>query len=260
VGTVTEVGDGIARIRGLQNAMASEILEFSTGTLGIALNLDEDTVGAIIMGEYSGIQEGDIVRSTGRIASVPVGDAMVGRVVNALGQPIDGKGPIETDAFRPVERIAPNVEKRILELRDRYERLIVVYGDCGTYGALDAILEKYGIQRIAGPHCYEMYAGKRFEQLMEEEAGTYFLTDFLVRKFQGTIIRGMGLDRFPELKHDYFRNYTRLVYLAQNGDLQLREQAQEIADYLELPLEIHHTGYGLLEERLVELMQDRNKK
>jgi F-type H+-transporting ATPase subunit alpha len=112
VGTVTEVGDGIARIRGLQNAMASEILEFSTGTLGIALNLDEDTVGAIIMGEYSGIQEGDIVRSTGRIASVPVGDAMVGRVVNALGQPIDGKGPIETDAFRPVERIAPNVVVR----------------------------------------------------------------------------------------------------------------------------------------------------
>jgi len=112
VGTVTEVGDGIARIRGLQNAMASEILEFSTGTLGIALNLDEDTVGAIIMGEYSGIQEGDIVRSTGRIASVPVGDALVGRVVNALGQPIDGKGPIETDKFRPVERIAPNVVVR----------------------------------------------------------------------------------------------------------------------------------------------------
>jgi len=112
VGTVLAVGDGIAQIRGLQNAMASEILEFKTGTLGIALNLDEDTVGAIIMGDYSGIQEGDIVRSTGRIASVPVGDALVGRVVNALGQPIDGKGPIETDQFRPVERIAPNVVVR----------------------------------------------------------------------------------------------------------------------------------------------------
>ncbi len=112
VGVITEVGDGIARIRGLQNAMASEILEFTGGTLGIALNLDEDNVGAIIMGEYSGIQEGDIVRSTGRIASVPVGDALIGRVVNALGQPIDGKGPIETDAFRPVERIAPNVVVR----------------------------------------------------------------------------------------------------------------------------------------------------
>ncbi len=86
-----------------------ELVEFPDGTLGIALNLDEDTVGAIIMGEYSGIQEGDLVRSTGRISSVPVGDAMIGRVINAVGQPIDGKGPIETDKFRPVERIAPNV-------------------------------------------------------------------------------------------------------------------------------------------------------
>ncbi len=152
------------------------------------------------------------------------------------------------------ERIAPDVEKRILELRDRYSRLIVVYGDCGTYGTLDAVLEKYGIQRITGPHCYEMYAGKRFEQLMAEEAGTYFLTDFLVRKFKGTILKGMGLDRFPELKDDYFGNYTRLVYLAQSNDPALQKQAQEIANYLELPLKIQQTDYGLLEERLVELM------
>ncbi|NUQ36841.1 MAG: F0F1 ATP synthase subunit alpha [Caldilineales bacterium] len=112
VGAVVEVGDGIARISGLQNAMASELVQFANGVLGVALNLDEDTVGAIIMGEYSDIQEGDLVRSTGRIASVPVGDALIGRVVNAVGQPIDGKGPIETDTFRPVERIAPNVVTR----------------------------------------------------------------------------------------------------------------------------------------------------
>ncbi len=112
VGTVIEVGDGIARIRGLRNVMLSELVEFKDGTLGIALNLDQDSVGAIIMGEYSGIQEGDVVRSTGRIASVPVGDALVGRVVNAIGQPIDGKGPIESDKSRPVERIAPNVISR----------------------------------------------------------------------------------------------------------------------------------------------------
>ncbi len=112
VGTVAEVGDGIARVAGLANAAASEIVEFSNGTPGIVFNLTEDSVGIIIMGEYSDISEGDLVRSTGRIVSVPVGDAMVGRVVNALGQPIDGKGPIDSSKFRPVERIAPNVVVR----------------------------------------------------------------------------------------------------------------------------------------------------
>jgi len=112
VGTVVEVGDGIARLEGLAGAMASELVEFENGVLGIAFNLEKDKVGVIIMGDYTDIQEGDLVKSTGRIASVPVGDALVGRVVNALGQPIDGKGPIETEKFRPVERIAPNVTLR----------------------------------------------------------------------------------------------------------------------------------------------------
>ncbi len=112
VGTVTYVGDGIARISGLTNAMVSELVEFEDGTLGIVFNLEEDSVGVIIMGEYTGIEEGQLVRSTGRIASVPVGDALIGRVVNAVGQPIDGKGPIETDRYRPVERIAPGVVYR----------------------------------------------------------------------------------------------------------------------------------------------------
>ncbi len=109
VGTVLLVGDGIARVRGLTNARASELVEFENGVLGIVLNLEDDNVGVIIMGEYSGISEGQVVRSTGRIVSVPVGAAMIGRVINAVGQPIDGKGPIESDKFRPIERIAPNV-------------------------------------------------------------------------------------------------------------------------------------------------------
>jgi len=113
VGEVIEVGDGIALVSGLQGAMAGELLEFTkTGTLGIALNLNEDNVGIIIMGEYANIEEGDLVRTTGRIASVPVGDALIGRVINAVGQPIDGKGPIATDKYRNVERIAPGVIKR----------------------------------------------------------------------------------------------------------------------------------------------------
>jgi F-type H+-transporting ATPase subunit alpha len=112
VGTVVEVGDGIARVYGLAGAMSSELLEFPHGVYGLALNLEEQTVGAVLLGEYEKIKEGDQVRTTGRIAEVPVGEALIGRVVNALGQPIDGKGPIETDKFRPVERIAPGVITR----------------------------------------------------------------------------------------------------------------------------------------------------
>ena len=112
VGTVVEVGDGIARIHGLAGAMENELLEFSNGSMGLALNLEEDNVGAVILGEYSNIKEGDEVRSTGRIAEVPVGSELIGRVVNALGQPIDGRGPIKTEKIRPVEVIAPNVVMR----------------------------------------------------------------------------------------------------------------------------------------------------
>ncbi len=112
VGTVMQVGDGIARLSGLANARAAELVEFANGTLGIVFNLEVDNVGVIIMGESTGIAEGQLVRSTGRIVSVPVGTGMIGRVVNAVGQPIDGKGPIESDKFRPIERIAPNVVTR----------------------------------------------------------------------------------------------------------------------------------------------------
>lgn len=112
VGTVLQVGDGIARLSGLTNARASELVEFADGTLGIVLNLEADNAGVIIMGETRGIAEGQLVRSTGRIVSVPVGTGMIGRTINAVGQPIDGKGPIESDKFRPIERIAPNVVSR----------------------------------------------------------------------------------------------------------------------------------------------------
>jgi F-type H+-transporting ATPase subunit alpha len=112
VGTVLEAGDGIARVSGLDDVRSQELVQFSNGVIGIAFNLEQSNVGVIIMGEYSGIQEGMLVRATGRIASVPVGDAMVGRVVNALGEPIDGKGPIKATGYRPIERIAPGVVQR----------------------------------------------------------------------------------------------------------------------------------------------------
>jgi F-type H+-transporting ATPase subunit alpha len=112
VGTVVEVGDGIATVYGLSQVRASELVEFENGVRGLALNLNEDSVGIVIMGDYTGIEEGQTVRSTGEIASVPVGDALVGRVVNALGEPIDGLGPIVTEKTRVIERIAPGVIER----------------------------------------------------------------------------------------------------------------------------------------------------
>jgi F-type H+-transporting ATPase subunit alpha len=112
VGAIIEVGDGIARVRGLANAMASELLEFPGGVYGVTFNLEEDNVGVIILGDYEGLKEGDTVKGTGRIIQVPVGEALLGRVVNPLGQPLDGKGPVQTTKFRPLERIAPGVVRR----------------------------------------------------------------------------------------------------------------------------------------------------
>lgn len=112
VGTVLDSGDGIARVKGLNDVRSQELVQFANGVYGIAFNLEKDNVGVIIMGDYSGIEEGMVVRSTGRIASVPVGDALIGRVVNALGEPIDGKGPIKASGYRPIERIAPGVVDR----------------------------------------------------------------------------------------------------------------------------------------------------
>src|SRR5882672_2263345 len=112
VGVVLTVGDGIARVYGLENVMASELVEFPGGVYGMALNLEEDSVGCVILGEDRGIKEGDIAKCTGRIVEVPVGPQMLGRVVNALGQPLDGKGPIPAKKFRPVEGKSKNVVER----------------------------------------------------------------------------------------------------------------------------------------------------
>lgn len=112
VGTVIQVADGIARVHGLEKAMQGELLEFPGEVYGMVLNLEEDNVGAVLLGDTTSIREGDLVKTTGRVVEVPVGDAMLGRVVNALGQPIDGKGPIASDKFRKIERVASGVISR----------------------------------------------------------------------------------------------------------------------------------------------------
>ncbi|MGD8731969.1 MAG: DUF1638 domain-containing protein [Anaerolineales bacterium] len=191
------------------------------------------TVGLIICGAL-GREVTEIVRNNGWDAEV-------------IGVPaIDHVFP---------ERIAPDVEQRILALREQYEKLIVVFGDCGSAGALDRMLQKYpDIERLQGPHCYEFYGGDAFHQWMEDEPGTFFLTDFMVRTFNGLIMKSMGLDRFPTLKKEYFRNYRKVLYLAQSEHQELVEKAHDIAEYLELPLEVKQTGYGGLEERIAALL------
>lgn len=148
------------------------------------------------------------------------------------------------------QRIAPAVEAKIQALQGRYAQLFVLYGDCGTYGALDAVLEKYGVERLPGPHCYAWFGGADFERILAEAPGTFILTDFLVRAFRRAVVKGLGLDRYPELREVYFRHYTHLLYLAQQPNDELLARAQAIADYLQLPLEIRVTGMGALAEGL----------
>lgn len=153
------------------------------------------------------------------------------------------------------DRIPEAVLSRIRQARAQYDRVIVVYGDCGTGGILDRMLEKEDVQRVAGPHCYEMYADGTYERIMLEAPGTFFLTDYLVQSFDHLVLEGLGLDRHPELRGEYFKNYTRVVYLAQREDPALLERAKWAAGSLGLPLELHRSGYGKLESRLKELIE-----
>ncbi len=153
------------------------------------------------------------------------------------------------------ERIPEAVTRRIAQDGAGYERVIVVYGDCGTAGRLDEALRAWGAERISGPHCYEQYAGAEgFATLMEEEPGTFFLTDYLAGSFDHLVIEGLGLDRYPELRDRYFGHYRRVVYLQQRQDPALLARAQAAAQALGLPLELRPTGYGALEQRLLALM------
>lgn len=174
-------------------------------------------------------------------------------IVARRGWVVDVYGIPAIDHMHP-ERIAPDVARKFQTIRDGYDRVLVVFGDCGSRGALDAFLAHEGLERIDGPHCYEMYGGPLFDRLMDEEPGTFFLTDFLVRGFRGTIWHGLGLDRYPQLLNDYFGNYRRLVYLTQIEQPELLAKAKTIAATLGLPLAVRHTGYGQLEARLVAWM------
>ena len=139
--------------------------------------------------------------------------------------------------------IPAEVEKKIVQYKDQYARIFIGYSDCGTGGLLDKVLEQHQVERLPGAHCYEMYAGSNhFEQLAESEIGTFFLTDYLAKNFQRLIVKGLGMDRFPELKDQYFSHYKKLVYLAQLDDPKVDQLAQEAAEFLELEYQKVKTG------------------
>jgi hypothetical protein len=181
---------------------------------------------------------------------VIVGCGALARELVALTRGIPGVRVEGVDArlhmqpARIADAVAAKVEK--VRARDgRDVRIFVAYADCGTAGSLDAYLEREGLERIEGAHCYEFYSGAAaYEALQEEELGTFYLTDFLARQFDSIIWTGLGLDRHPELLSDYFGNYRRLVYLAQSDDPDLTTRAEAAAVRLGLSFERRATGFG----------------
>jgi hypothetical protein len=175
-------------------------------------------------------------------------------IVDEHGWDLDIYGVPAMHHFYP-KKILEAVDRKLDELSDGYRQVVVVYGDCGTAGALEPVLERHGAVRVRGPHCYEMFAGADFDRITAERPATFFLTDWLVRNFERAVVRGLGLDRYQELKTVYFQNYTDLLYLAQFADARLVVKAQEISEYLGLRLEVKHVGFGELETRLSELVE-----
>ena len=141
------------------------------------------------------------------------------------------------------------------ELRSSYDSVVVGYADCGTYGALDDVCERLGLRRLEGLHCYDVYGGaSRIESFFADQPGTYLLTDFLVKSFARTVETELGLDRWPELRDEYFRHYTRMVWLAQDETPELRSAAEDAAARIGLPLTVVPTGNGGLERALEALV------
>ncbi|MBF8252366.1 MAG: DUF1638 protein [Actinobacteria bacterium] len=153
------------------------------------------------------------------------------------------------------EKIAGEVDALLSEIKEKHSKCAVAYADCGTYGALDTVIARHGVQRLGGNHCYDIFAGtSEIERLMAEDAGTYFLTDFLVKSFHRSVIVELGLDKYPHLRDDYFRNYSRVVWLAQRPTVELEQAATDAAKEIGLPLEKQIVGYKGLRKQLEVLI------
>ena len=181
----------------------------------------------------------------------------VADVAARRGWPVDVH-PLPPLLHNRPERIAAAVERRVGELRPRYGRVAVAYADCGTYGALDEVCARLRVPRLPGTDCYEMFAGAAWMRaLLEAEPGTYVLTDYLATSFHRSVVVELGLDRFPELRDDYFGHYRRVVWLAQHPTARTRAAAERAAEILGLPLEEVVVGDALLEQALDDLVTTR---
>jgi hypothetical protein len=162
--------------------------------------------------------------------------------------------PIDALLHNHPGRIAPSLDRSIQRLAGLYDSIAVAYGDCGSYGAIDVVLDPAGIRRLEGDHCYDVFARDEVRAALEDEPGTYLLTDFLARTFEHTVVRELGLDRHPELRDEYFRNYTRVLWLAQRPTKATRAAAQRAAARIGLPLHELEVGNRGLERQLEALV------
>jgi Protein of unknown function (DUF1638) len=221
---------------------------------------DQTTAEAVRVGDTapvrrSLVRQADQKRSEGSAATEPrvlvVGCGALARELVALTSDLPGVDVacLPPELHNRPDRIPAAVRDRVRRGRaEGYDRVFVAYADCGTGGLRDPVLAEDGVERLAGAHCYEFFAGRTdFARLAEEEPATFWLTDFLARNFERLVIRGLGIDRHPELEAQYFGNYRRLVYLSQTDDPDLLALARRAAERLGVAFEHRHTGYGELE-------------
>ncbi len=154
------------------------------------------------------------------------------------------------------EKIAGEVDSLLSKIKNDHEKCVVAYADCGTYGALDAVIAVHRVARLGGNHCYDIFAGEsKIRKILDTTPGTYFLTDFLVKSFHRSVVVELGLDKRPELRDDYFKNYEQVVWLAQNPTAELEEQARAAAALISLPLEIKIVGEDGLTREILSLVR-----
>lgn len=155
------------------------------------------------------------------------------------------------------QKIAGEVDSLLNKIKPVHDRCVVAYADCGTYGALDAVIETHQVARLGGNHCYDIFAGQNeIKKIMDATPGTYFLTDFLVKSFRRSVVVELGLDKRPELRDDYFKNYEQVIWLAQNPTPELEAEARAAAQLIGLPLEIRVVGEDGLTKEILNLVRD----